>query len=245
MANRYWKAFERTDFFVRAKVGAKRFLGRELRLKPDMSLPCVEVTDWWFAPRQLAPSPVVYSLGVGRDTVFDEALICDYGAEVYAFDPTPTTREWIDETSLPERFNFYPWAIADHDGELTFYPRLSRDGEPSWDMMTLMPTAGSEAHGITVPARTLTSIIKQLGHQHVDLLKMDIEGAEYDVLEQLIESDVRPGQILVEFHHRFFDDGLARTSRVIDGLRRIGYGVLAVSINGREVAFVHKPAVRD
>ena len=34
-------------------------------------------------------------------------------------------------------------------------------------------------------------------------MKMDIEGAEYDVINNLIETSVRPKQILVEFHHRF------------------------------------------
>ena len=38
---------------------------------------------------------------------------------------------------------------------------------------------------IEVPARTLASLTRELGHPHIDLLKFDLEGAEYEVVPQL------------------------------------------------------------
>jgi hypothetical protein len=45
-------------------------------------------------------------------------------------------------------------------------------------------------------------------------------------------------QLLVEFHHRFADIGLARTAGMIARLRGCGYRIFAVSETGREVSFV-------
>jgi len=39
---------------------------------------------------------------------------------------------------------------------------------------------------------------------------MDIEGAEYEVIDDLIASGIRPKQILVEFHHRFKNVGVKK-----------------------------------
>src|SRR5690554_1691728 len=39
----------------------------------------------------------------------------------------------------------------------------------------------------------------QLGHKHIDVLKMDIEGAEYDVIENILSAQLPITQILIEF----------------------------------------------
>ena len=69
---------------------------------------------------------------------------------------------------------------------------------------------------------------------------MDIEGAEYEVLDGLLDSPVKPQQLLVEFHHRFVPDGLQRTYDVIDRLRAAGYRIIAISEIGREVSFLRQ-----
>ena len=40
-------------------------------------------------------------------------------------------------------------------------------------------------------------------HKKIAFLKMDIEGSEYDVLENIVKSNLFIGQILIEFHDRF------------------------------------------
>jgi len=87
----------------------------------------------------------------------------------------------------------------------------------------------------------------KLQHERVDLLKMDVEGAEYDILEGLQNATHLPQQLLVEFHHRFPGIGKQRTAASIRILSDLGYRIFDVSETGREVGFVlsEKPAARD
>jgi FkbM family methyltransferase len=157
---------------------------------------------------------------------------------VFAFDPTPNSIDLLDSSTLPERFHFYPWAVMAADGSLKFYPRLKKDGSKSDVMFTMIPEEETKGDVIEVPAFSLASITDKLGHDRIDLLKMDIEGAEYEVLEGLLRSPVLPTQLLVEFHHRFVEDGLARTYAIIQRLREIGYRIFAISEIGREISFL-------
>jgi FkbM family methyltransferase len=62
--------------------------------------------------------------------------------------------------------------------------------------------------------RRLQTIFQSLGHKHVDVLKMDIEGSEYEVIDDLCDLHLRIDQVLVEFHHRFERDGAKITGQV-------------------------------
>ena len=41
--------------------------------------------------------------------------------------------------------------------------------------------------------------MNEYGHSKIDLLKLDIEGAEIEVLQQMLDDKIFPGYVLVEF----------------------------------------------
>jgi FkbM family methyltransferase len=238
MAIAAWKRLEKTPGYQRKKLFLKRLVGKELRLAPEIDMHAVKDGGWWFHPDALEEGSIVWSLGIGEDVDFDLALIRRFDLRVDAFDPTPSTIEWLAERDMPAGFHFHPWAVTAEDGVVEMYPRVKRDGSKSRVMYTMVADGASPDDAIVVPALCVTSILARLGHKRIDLLKMDIEGAEYDVLDNLLQATVKPVQLLVEFHHRFAGIGLARTVEMIARLRDSGYRIFAVSETGREISFM-------
>ena len=82
--------------------------------------------------------------------------------------------------------------------------------------------------------------MKELGHSRIDIIKMDIEGAEYDVIKDIYESDIRPVQILIEFHHRFPGVGIKKTKEAIGCIKSMGYQLFSVSATNEEYCFIRR-----
>ena len=82
----------------------------------------------------------------------------------------------------------------------------------------------------------------ELGHAHIDILKMDVEGAEYDVIKDIYKSDIRPEQVLVEFHHRFPGVGITKTKEAVDCIKSMGYQLFSVSATNEEYCFIRRPS---
>lgn len=238
MAIAAWKRLEKSPGYQRRKLVLKRLVGKEPRLRTDLDVPVIDEGGWRYHPDALDRDSVVYSLGIGKDTDFDQALIRRFGLHVHAFDPTPSTADWLLEHPQGAGFHFHPWAVTAADGTMTLYPRRRKDGRKSSVMYTMVADGGAQADAIEVPAFSLGSIASTLGHGRLDLLKMDIEGAEYDVLDTLADLTVKPRQLLVEFHHRFAGIGPARTVEAVTALRRQGFKLFAISDTGRELSFL-------
>lgn len=235
------RRLRRSRSYGRLKLLLKRITGQELWLRPAISPNLVQFSGWAIVPTLLSrENPIVYSFGVGESIDFERLLIEEFHAEIHAFDPTPSVYGWLREAKVPDAFHFYPWAISSRDETLTLYPRRRRNGSAMTEMYTCVPQAGVDGDSLSVPSRRLSTILKLLGHEAIDVLKMDIEGAEYDVLTDLIESRFRPAQILVEFHHRFDGIGKNETSRSISQLTKLGYVIAFVSETGREVTLVNQ-----
>lgn len=188
---------------------------------------------WCVCPDSLGPSSIVYSIGVGEEISFDLELIRRFGACVHAFDPTPRSIEWLAQQSLPASFLFHPYGVADFDGHAKFFPPIN----PTHVSHTLVGRQ-TPWPAIEAPVRRLSSAMRNLGHERIDLLKMDIEGAEYAVLKDLLASAIPVRQLLVEFHHRWPEIGVEKTKEAIRALNSAGYLIFDVSSSGEEYGFL-------
>ncbi len=234
-----WKRFEKSTWYRRRKVRLKRLVGKEPRFREEVQRNKVFSGGWWYDPGLLDASSIVYSFGVGDTIDFDLELIERTGARVHAFDPTPVSLQTLSAAELPPGFQFHQVAAAAEDGVLRLYPSVRKDGSLSKTMHTLVADERSRDKVIEVPARTVGSLRDELGHDEIDLLKLDIEGAEYTVIDQLLASGLRPRQLLVEFHHRHSGDGVQGTVDLVDRIRAAGYRIFALYDTGPEVSFIH------
>ena len=230
--------FGKSDGFRRVKLALKRLIGREPRLTTDVRRPLERFGAWWVCTELLSEGGIVYSLGVGEDIDFDLALIEMKNMELHTFDPTPNSVDWLQQQQLPAGFHFHPWGVAENDGSMFFYPRRLRDGSHSQTMYTLVADPATEQDRLEVPVKSITTIMEILGHIKIDVFKMDIEGAEYDVLKGLLASTLRPRQLLIEFHHRHTGLDKSQTVAAVDDLREAGYALADISSTGREFTFL-------
>jgi FkbM family methyltransferase len=189
--------------------------------------------SWTIHPDDLSDKSIVYSFGVGEDISFDLALIEKFGITIHAFDPTPKSIGWVKSQQLPKQFVLHEIGLAAYDGVANF----ALPENPDHVSATILHKS-STSNFFNAEVRRLKTITSELSHSSIDILKMDIEGAEYDVLDDFISSDIEIKQLLVEFHHRFDGIGIRKSQEAIQKLRKAGYAIFSVSPNGEEFSFM-------
>jgi FkbM family methyltransferase len=219
---------------------AKILSGTGLGVRRDISVPTLRLGSayggWEILADGLHESAVVYSFGVGEDISFDLELIRRYRVTVQAFDPTARSIEWVRAQQVPSQFVMHEKGVGPFDGQAAF--RAPSNPE---HVSHSMVDAAQHGDAVYWPVRRIATIMTELGHRRIDLLKMDVEGAEYAVVDDLLAGETRPSQLLVEFHHRLRGVGVHQTTRAIKRLRAAGYRLFAISETGDEYSFVHCP----
>lgn len=149
---------------------------------------------------------------------FDLELVEEYGCQVFAFDPTPKSVEWVRQQNLPPEISFNPWGVADFDGSALLYPPLNKTHMSH----SLTKHKGTSNEGVTVDFKSIGTTMELLGHNSISLLKMDIEGGEYAVINDIIRNEISVNQLCVEFHHRFSNFDIEDTRKAVSELSSIG-----------------------
>ncbi|MCC5851007.1 MAG: FkbM family methyltransferase [Verrucomicrobia bacterium] len=193
---------------------------------------------WTIFPADLQSDSVVYSVGIGRECSFDLDMIKRFGTQVHAFDPTPASVEWVQSLDLPEEFLFQAVGLANFDGTLDFYAPL-KDSSAHYTPVARYKKMDLEK--TQAPVRKLGTLMRELGHDHIDLLKIDIEGGEYAVIPDMLESSIPVKQFLLEFHHNYTTIPLQKTLEAIQSLRKAGYQIFAISERTYEMSFIRDP----
>ncbi len=191
--------------------------------------------SWIICPDTINSTSVIYSFGIGRDISFDLDLIRAHNIAVHAFDPTPASIQWVRHQATPPSLKFHEYGIAHMNGEIEFHaPRKTTSAHYT----PVKRYRKSEGQTVMAPVKTLNTIMAELGHNRIDLLKMDIEGGEYAVIDTIVKTALPIQQILVEFHHAYETIPLSATVASIHGLRSLGFKVFAISERGYEISMI-------
>lgn len=182
-------------------------------------------------PNDLPSALIILSFGVGEDISFDLTNIERFAASVFAFDPTAKSLAWIREQDLPISFRWHAVGLAASDGMAGFEP-------PRHDGFVSFRKARSTSGAIVLPVQRVITILKNLNLRIPDIVKMDIEGFEYEVLDDMMQCKIYPKMLLVEFHHGMFGAARRRTRVAVEMLREHGYAIFAISATGKEYGFL-------
>jgi FkbM family methyltransferase len=195
-------------------------------------------TDYggFFLDRTLVSKNCVYfSFGIGTDISFDRSIAAMGLKKIFLFDPTPKAIEFIKEARLPKYYRFFSYGISSKD-EISEFFLPTIDGYISGSM--IYHNKLGEGEKIFVELKRLITICRNL-KVVPDILKIDIEGSEFEVIKDVFESQIFPLQICIEFHSRFFDDGNSRLENSLQLFSRNGY-TLAGKSTEEEFLFVRK-----
>ena len=141
-------------------------------------------------------------------------MIRRFGATIHIFDPSEIAVRTI-ERAKSDRLLFQPLGLA-----ATTQVKASvggGEGDQTW-----FRAGGSN----TVPCTTLPAELGKNGHTSIDLLKIDIEGFEYEVLESCLSAHIPIKQICVEFHDFYPEIPRKKTEAMIETLQANGFELI-------------------
>jgi FkbM family methyltransferase len=218
----------------------KSTVGKDFLISKDVRIPTTRLGqdqgEWVVADRLVSRESIVYSVGIGEDISFDLELMRRYGCRVYGWDPTPLAISFMERLETPPGFTLLPYGLGTEDCVKAFGGKTH--GDRSFSSNSLSSSK------IFVEVRRITSMMRLLNHDRVDILKMDIEGDEYEVIRQIVQDKIIIPQLLIEFHHRWTSRIPAeKTKEHVSMLRGAGYLIFDVSASGGEFSFVHKTAL--
>ncbi|ACK51534.1 methyltransferase FkbM family [Methylocella silvestris BL2] len=178
--------------------------------------------DQWAIPRNsINAQSFIVSAGVGRSITFEEAIIKKFDATVVLLDPSPTGVETMKKKNDTRNIDFLEMGLASQAGEVSFgLPDRADEGSFR---------KGGKGDGIVFECISLADLLARYGKNKIDLLKIDVEGFEYEIIESIFEKNLEVEQICVEIHHNkviAIDKTLADAALLILKLFKHGYRIV-------------------
>lgn len=184
--------------------------------------------------RCIHPGAVVFDVGANIGDWTRAALAHSGDIEVHMFEASPITYQRLHATLKPSnssRCIFNQMALGNQRGYKTFHHYTDA---PAWSTFYRRIEA-EQLYGkrppveIQVPVETLDGYAALHGLKHIDYLKIDVEGAEYDVISGATQL-LRVGAIdYIQFEYGGTYNDAAITLRLVYALlRRFGYAVFKI-----------------
>lgn len=208
---------------------------------------------WVFVDDVALKGCTIISAGLGEDASFDVEFARRYNAKVVVVDPTPRAIRHVGEIInslgsqknldyeergkqpirsydltdlMPGDITIVPKALWNKNGMIKFFePRNPED--VSHSIVNYQNEYSEETNYIEVESTTVSTLMAELDIKvnDISLIKLDIEGAEIEVIKDFLGSGFLPRQILVEFDelNAPSERAFKRVDEIHDELERYGY----------------------
>lgn len=148
--------------------------------------------------------PVIFDCGanIGVASVFFKWMYPE--SEIFAFEPDKNTFELLKKNIIQNRLenvSLFNFALTDKEGKIDFFTDSLKQGS-----LTMSENSGRTPSDqkILVDSACLSGIIRKKSVERIDLIKMDIEGSEKKVMEDLYKNNQLGivSNFIVEYHHK-------------------------------------------
>lgn len=228
-----------------------------LRVSP-MNYPAdIELENGWKIEfREKEDNMVFWNIFVRRNYRLrgDEETILDLGgniglfalyaaakapkARIHSFEPSRTTgqryEKLMERNGLTQRVSLHPWALSDHEGSI----RMAGEDVASAQKRVMVEGDAAGA-GEEVRCRPLGTVVDELGLDRIDLMKVDIEGSEFQVLHNTPIEVLRKVRRMELETHRNRTAGEYRREELLKYLGKAGLEVADLEVDEEDFAQVY------
>jgi FkbM family methyltransferase len=154
---------------------------------------------------ELMPDSIVFDLG-GFEGDFASDLYSKMPCRIYSFEPIKSyAADIVNRFRLNPDISVFNYGLSCSDQTVD----ISIDGPGSSVHRTSFGTTEQ------IVLRDITKVMLELNVDKIDLLKINIEGGEYDVLPKIIDANLLPriANLQIQFHE-IDSDSLAKKDRI-------------------------------
>jgi FkbM family methyltransferase len=173
---------------------------------------------------------IFIDVGCGFLAEFSIHLIRQFGLTAYGVDPTKKHAQNLSDimSMYPGKFIHVPVAVASRDGKISFHETL--ENESGSLLNEHVNVLHDQIRTYDVETRTIKTFMQDLKLKRVDFLKLDIEGAEFDLLDSIEGDDLGMfDQIFIEFHHVAVKKYTSKdTARLVRKIKNFGFKVFSL-----------------
>ena len=181
--------------------------------------------NWIIPSEYLNSESICYCFGVGEDASFDLEILSRYNCNVFSFDPTPRAISYVQSKKITnKKFKFLSFGIWDKNEKIKFYAPQNKN-HVSHSALNLQKTDSY----FVAECFDLLSLMEKLNHRNVDLCKLDIEGAEYRVLNYMVNKGIKIPILCVEFDEAYNEidsNCILRINNILRLLIKNGYRIV-------------------
>lgn len=184
---------------------------------------------------KLKPDDIFYDIGANKGvfTCFANEIITH--GSVVAFEPHPINMETLKQNvnSRDKSTTFYQCALSDESGTAS----LSVDQGWAGDQRHALATSGDESNTIEIETIAGDDLVNNDEIQSPSVVKIDVEGAEKQVIDGMKKSLSRPDCRLIycEIHPKLLQEFGSNADEVRKALRNVGFSLETIESSGGQL----------
>lgn len=167
----------------------------------------------------------VVDVGCANDPDFSIHIMNTHKAKCFGVDPT--RKHFPDLKEVENKFNgkfvHLPFAVGAKAGKLTFHEsKINHSGSLLTDHSNVV---NDDTISYDVDVLSIEELKAKVGVDQINILKLDLEGAEYQLLEDIRAENLNGiEQIFVEFHHHCIEKySIKDTNKYVKKIESLGF----------------------
>lgn len=154
----------------------------------------ISLVKLWFLLFRMPKNPLIIDCGANQGDI--SLFFLKRGATVYAFEPDPLAFQILKKrTANYSNIEINQKAVGTNDGKINLFLHQERENQDRDDAYTVSSSIVKEKINVNSKNSVEVEIIDFIVYLNrfdkpIDLIKMDIEGAEIEILEKIIEKQI-------------------------------------------------------